>query len=581
MDKENWILPYLRQYRYQFTLAILLGTLTILFGGALMFTSGYLISKAATQPESILMVYVPIVGVRTFGIGRAVLSYVERLVGHALILNILSEMRVKLYKLIEPQALFLRSRFRTGDILGMLADDIEHLQDFYLKTLFPALVSLVIYTLIIVWAGMFSIPFAILLAVLIGLILFVGPFFSYLYTKAKNEQLKKGRHKLYYQFTDAIFGINDWIFSGNHSSFIRENGKQEHQLYLLEAKKHSFVNWRDVVNQVVLGTIVVVTIAWANGLTIKGDIPATLIAAFGLALLTLLESFLPLAGAVSETTTYQDSLKRLGNIEINIGEAKAMNIPAKLSTTQVSIAIDQLSFAYLQSELLISQFNLKVEQGEKIAIIGRSGSGKSTLLNLIQGSLRPTSGEVRINGFHAYELDLSISTLMSVLNQKAYLFNTSVLNNIRLGNPEAEDEEVFHVAKMVQLHELIKQLPNGYETNMQETGQRFSGGERQRIALARILLQNTPIVILDEPTVGLDPITEAELLKTIFETLKGKTILWVTHHLTGVENMDRILLLDHGSIAMEGSHQQLLKSEERYRRLYKLDRPYLVIPPSN
>ena len=541
MDKENWILPYLRQYRYQFTLAILLGTLTILFGGALMFTSGYLISKAATQPESILMVYVPIVGVRTFGIGRAVLSYVERLVGHALILNILSEMRVKLYKLIEPQALFLRSRFRTGDILGMLADDIEHLQDFYLKTLFPALVSLVIYTLIIVWAGMFSIPFAILLAVLIGLILFVGPFFSYLYTKAKNEQLKKGRHKLYYQFTDAIFGINDWIFSGNHSSFIRENGKQEHQLYLLEAKKHSFVNWRDVVNQVVLGTIVVVTIAWANGLTIKGDIPATLIAAFGLALLSLLESFLPLAGAVSETTTYQDSLKRLGNIEINIGEAKAMNIPAKLSTIQVSIAIDQLSFAYHQNELLISQFNLKVEQGEKIAIIGRSGSGKSTLLNLIQGSLRPTSGEVRINGFHAYELDLSISTLMSVLNQKAYLFNTSVLNNIRLGNPEAKDEEVFHVAKMVQLHELIKQLPNGYETNMQETGQRFSGGERQRIALARILLQNTPIVILDEPTVGLDPITEAELLKTIFETLKGKTILWVTHHLTGVENMDRIL----------------------------------------
>ncbi|MCL6573871.1 MAG: ATP-binding cassette domain-containing protein, partial [Bacillus sp. (in: Bacteria)] len=404
-------------------------------------------------------------------------------------------------------------------------------------------------------------------------------------TRVKNEQLKKGRHKLYYQFTDAIFGISDWIFSGNHSSFIRENEKQEHELYLVEARKHSFVNWRDVVNQVVLGTIVVMTIAWANGLSINGDIPATLIAAFGLALFSLLESFLPIAGAVSETTTYQDSLKRLANVEWTnpLSMGKDINIPTSTSSTQVSIVIDQLSFAHLPNEPLIQQFNLTVEQGEKIAIIGRSGSGKSTLLNLIQGSLLPISGEVRINGSHAFELDLSnsISSLMSVLNQKAYLFNTSVLNNIRLGNPEAEDDEVFQVAKLVQMHELIKQLPNGYETNMQETGQRFSGGERQRIALARVLLQKTPIVILDEPTVGLDPITEAELLKTIFETLKEKTILWVTHHLTGVENMDRILLLDQGNIAMVGSHHQLLKSEARYRRLYRLDRPYLLISSNN
>jgi ATP-binding cassette, subfamily C, bacterial CydC len=128
---------------------------------------------------------------------------------------------------------------------------------------------------------------------------------------------------------------------------------------------------------------------------------------------------------------------------------------------------------------------------------------------------------------------------------------------------------------MVQLDELIKKLPEGYQTNMQETGQRFSGGERQRIALARILLQNTPVIILDEPTVGLDSITEIALLSTIFETLKDKTIIWVTHHLTGVENMDRIIFLDQGKISMEGSHQQLLESEERYRQLYRLDRPLL------
>ena len=315
MGKEKWIYPYLRRYRWQFFLAGFLGTMTILFGAGLMFTSGYLISKAATQPESILMVYVPIVGVRTFGIGRAVLSYAERLTGHSIILKVLSEMRIRLYKIIEPQAFFLRSRFRTGDVLGVLADDIEHLQDFYLKTLFPSLVSIIIYALIIICAGMFSLPFALTLAGLMGLILFIGPLFSFLYTRALNDKLKIGRHQLYYQFTDAVFGISDWIFSGNHSSFIRRNEKQEQQLFLVEARKLSFVNWRDVANQIVLGTIVVVTIAWANGLTMSGEIPSTLIAAFGLVLLSLVESFLPIASAVSETATYHDSLKRLDSIE--------------------------------------------------------------------------------------------------------------------------------------------------------------------------------------------------------------------------------------------------------------------------
>ncbi|QPA32489.1 thiol reductant ABC exporter subunit CydC [Thermaerobacillus caldiproteolyticus] len=577
MDKDNWIFPYLRQYRGLFVLAILLGSLTILFGGALMFTSGYLISKAATQPESILMVYVPIVGVRAFGIGRTVLSYVGRLTGHQFILKILSEMRVRLYKIIEPQALFLRSRLRTGDALGVLADDIEHLQDFYLKTLFPSLVSLVIYTVIIICTGLFSIPFAILLAVFMGLLIFVGPIISYIYMKTKNEQLKRGRHQLYQQFTDTIFGISDWIFSGKYATFIQRYETQEQKLLELETKKYAFVNWRDVTNQVVLGAIVILAIYWANEQTLRGEFPPTMIAACGLVALSLVESFLPIAGAVSETSTYQDSLKRLEAIQAESSlpwiETDGWKDSLDLSQAQVTIEINHLSFGYTSETPLLDDFSLKIGQGEKIAIIGRSGSGKSTLLKLIQGALVPTRGEVRINGINAHELASTIPKLMAVLNQKPYLFNTSVMNNIRLGNPEATDEEVYEVAKMVQLHQMIMQLPKGYETNMHETGQRFSGGERQRIALARILLQKTPIVIMDEPTVGLDPITEANLLATIFDTLKGKTIIWVTHHLMGVEKMDRILFLEKGKITMDGSHQQLLKSEERYRRLYALDRP--------
>lgn len=575
MDKDKWIFPYLKQYRRLFLLAIFLGGLTILFGGGLMFTSGFLISKAATRPESILMVYVPIVGVRTFGIGRAVISYMERLTGHQFVLKILSDMRVRLYKVIEPQAYFLRSRFLTGDILGVLADDIEHLQDYYLKTLFPSLISLVIYTVIIICAGVFSIPFAILLAVFIGMLIFVGPIVSFIYMGSKNKALKQGKHRLYQQFTDAVFGISDWLFSGRYSEFINRYEDQQHQLLVIEKKIHSFVNWRAVVNQLVLGITVIYAIYWANGMSVSGKIEPTFIAAVGLVMMSLLESFLPIADAVSDVSTYQDSIKRLESMESqDLPKWTEEEKHNSINLSEVSIEIKHASFHYSSDPLLMDNFSLKIAQCEKIAILGPSGAGKSTLLKLIQGALEPASGEVLLNGRKTNEIHLSIPKMMSVFNQKAYLFHTSVLNNIRMGNPEASDEEVFAVADQVQLHQMIKELPNGYDTNMYETGNRFSGGERQRIALARILLQQTPVVIMDEPTVGLDPVTENKLLETIFDTLKGKTIIWVTHHLAGMDKMERILFLDHGKITMAGTHQQLLETEERYQRLYALDHPF-------
>jgi ATP-binding cassette subfamily C protein CydC len=291
-------------------------------------------------------------------------------------------------------------------------------------------------------------------------------------------------------------------------------------------------------------------------------------------MMSLLEAFLPISEAVSNASTYQDSIKRLERIETDDGskwiEEESHN---QTEISEVAIELKHVSFEYQSAPPLLNDFGLKVAPGEKMAILGPSGAGKSTLLKLIQGAFAPTSGEVLLNGSKAHETPLSIPKMMAVLNQKAYLFNTSVLNNIRLGNPEATDEEVYEAAEQVGLHQMVKGLPNGYDTIMHETGQRFSGGERQRIALARILLQKTPVVIMDEPTVGLDPITEKKLLMTIFDTLKGKTIIWVTHHLAGMEKMDRILFMDKGKITMAGSHQQLLENEERYRRLYSMDHP--------
>lgn len=166
--------------------------------------------------------------------------------------------------------------------------------------------------------------------------------------------------------------------------------------------------------------------------------------------------------------------------------------------------------------------------------------------------------------------------MIAVLNQSPHLFDTTVANNIRLGRPDASDEDIRRVVRQVGLETLVDSLPDGYDTRMLETGGRFSGGERQRIALARILLQDTPVVILDEPTVGLDPQTERALLATMFTALQGKSLLWITHHLVGVEQMDEVIFIENGRIEMRGPHAELLERYPRYRNLYQLDRPALL-----
>ncbi|MFT0801830.1 thiol reductant ABC exporter subunit CydC [Bacillus swezeyi] len=582
MKKEDrWVLPYVKKNMKLFIIVVLLGGLTVCSAAALMFTSGYLISKAATRPENVLMIYVPIVAVRTFGILRSVSRYVERLTGHHMILKILSDMRVRLYRMLEPQALTLRSRFRTGDMLGILADDIEHLQDMYLKTVFPGLSALLLYAAFTFALGFFSWPFAGLIAIYGAVLVFLVPLVSLLVTRAKNIVLKRGRSRLYRQLTDAVMGVSDWVFSGRQHDFIRAYEEEEQKWLEVEKRRRRFTRWRDFTVQCLTAGLVLMMLISAGGQSAEGGLAPTFIAAFVLVVFPLTEAFFPLSDAAEAIPEYQDSLRRMEELEPERGEnglaAQAERAEA-VDLEAVTLRFDNVSFSYEQGQPVLNGVTFTLRQGEKIALLGPSGAGKSTILTLIEGALSPSQGRVSFNGIAAESLHHRISKVVAVFNQQPHLFDTTVLNNIRLGNPDASDDEVYWAARQVKLHDYIESLSDGYNTSVQETGIRFSGGERQRIALARILLQDAPIVILDEPTVGLDPKTEKDLLATMFQVLKGKTVLWITHHLAGAEAADRILFLENGMIQMEGSHKQLLHENPRYQRLYRLDAPVARLP---
>jgi ATP-binding cassette subfamily C protein CydC len=203
------------------------------------------------------------------------------------------------------------------------------------------------------------------------------------------------------------------------------------------------------------------------------------------------------------------------------------------------------------------------------AIVGPSGAGKSTIANLVLRFWEYEGGEISFSGKSLKTLDQNwVRTQIGLVSQNTYFFNTSVRENLRFARRKVTQEEIESAAKAAQIHDFIMKLPKGYDTMIGEQGLRLSGGERQRLAIARVLIKNAPVLILDEPTANLDALTEKEILETLFGVMKQKTSLLITHRLIGLENMDNIIVMDHGQIVGHGTHASLLEQNSLYQRLW-------------
>lgn len=572
--EDHWVRPYFKKYKWLLTLVLFLGFLTFFAASALMFTSGYLISKSAAKPENILMVYVPIVLTRAFGIARPTLRYVERLGSHNWVLKMTSDIRLKLYQAMETRAAKSKSEYQTGNILGILAEDVEHIQNLYLRTIFPAIVALILYVVIIVVLGIFSIPLALVILLILGVILIILPLTSVLVNNARVYRQKAKRHVLYNQLTDAVLGVGDWQYSGRYQEFL--NGYNEAESFVRDEDKvmNQYSRRESLIKQALFGLIVLVIFIWAGHYFGKtGDVVyLNWIAAFVLAFFPLIDAFAPISDSVKELPLYEDTVQRLSTLP-EVKEESSFDLMADLKEIKrTDIVFEQVDFRYdEQSKYLLKDFNLKIPEGEVVAVLGRSGVGKTTLSKLLRGDLLPENGKIKIDCVETSELGQQQSELIGVLNQAPHIFNTTIRNNIRLGNLNASEEEIELAAEQAGLGTVISKLALGLDTVVEEGGKRFSGGEQQRIALARILLQDAPIIIIDEPTIGLDPITEKKLLETVFKVLKGKTVLWITHHLVGTHYANRIIFLEQGCITMDGTLQELLKENKQFQSLYQLD----------
>jgi ATP-binding cassette subfamily C protein CydC len=544
--KRNPLLRVLRlalPFWHGMALATLLGALTIASSVGLMATSAWLISKAALQP-SIAELSVAVVGVRFFGIARGVFRYLERLVSHETTFRLLAHLRVEFYKAIEPLAPARLISLRSGDLLSRVIDDIENLQNLYLRAVAPPFVAVVIALLLTVFLNLFDplIAFAALIFMLVAGILV--PLLAWWGNEKSGKRRVAVRAELNATLVDHIQGMAETLVYGQTQAQFQKIQSLSQQLVTEEQHIARF-DALQLAFTIFLTSGAALAVLTAAIPRIDGIYLATVT----LATITVFEAFTPLAQAAVHLGANAQAGRRLFEIA-DMPPVVSDPLSSATIPDHPALEIRDLSFRYAaDAPQILDAISLKLQPGQRIAILGESGSGKSTLVNLLLRFWDYDRGQIVLDGHELHEYNQTdVRHVFGVMTQRTHLFNTTIGENIRIARMDASQEAVETAARQAQIHDFILSLPDGYDSYVGEDGSQLSGGERQRIALARALLKNAPILILDEATANLDAITERAVMETILNVTAGRNLLIFTHRHVLLDQMDAIYVIKNGTL---------------------------------
>jgi len=552
-------------------LSVLIGAGTVASSVALMGTSAWLISTAAVA-TSVADLGVAVVGTRFFGISRGLFRYAERLVSHDVTFRLLSRLRVWFYERLEPLAPARLMEYRAGDLLARVVGDVETLENFYVRVVSPPLTAVLIGLGVALFLGSFGLPLAL---AFLGFFLSLGlllPALAQVISRRPAVDSIHLRSDLHVRLVDGIQGMADLLAYGRAAQRFDEvavNGVDYGNAQRRMARVtgiHSGLT--TLLVQMGMWTILVLAIPPVHA----GAIAGPMLASLTLLTLASFEAVMPLPLAAQMWNATREAARRL--FEVVDTQPVVVDSPTIRSEpiTDYQLQVSDLSFSYPnQSVPALQHVSFDLQQGRSIAIVGPSGAGKSTLASLLLRFWEYSSGDIRLGGesLKAYGQD-QVREKIGLVSQSTYFFNTNVYQNLRFARRKSTQEDVEAATKAAQIHDFILSLPKSYETLIGEQGLRLSGGERQRLAIARAILKDAPILILDEPTANLDPLTEQQVLETLFDLMKRKTSLLITHRLVGLENVDEILVMNHGQIVERGTHAELMQADGLYRRLWDL-----------
>jgi len=581
------LLTFFSKHKFQVALALLLSFLTIAANIGLMGTSGYLIAKSALRPENILMVYIPVVGVRFFGISRGVFRYLERLASHNVTFKTLHDMRLWLYKKIEPRGMTLLKDNRGGQILGTVISDIEQLQFFFLRLFSPFFVYLLIVVGSIVGMAFIHPRLSLVLLCMLLIAGLLIPYRNYAMSKRNSTKMVNLRIKLYEQTLDMLRGVGTLQQNGWYKHSEQQFAHTQRQLSAIQLKEHFHTAYHNglmtISTHLGMWLLLVISIPLIR----DGSVAPYMLPAILMMTLACFEGAAPMPQAFQASVPVAKSAYHLFQLaeqsneqagsEDESGQKQAVQSNQNSATQQAatwSCKLEAVGFKYEDSEALaLKDIHLSLSTGKKVAIVGESGAGKSTLIQALL-KLRPiTTGSYMINDENVIKMDeAKVREHFSVVSQHVQLFNATVLDNLRLGKKLASLDEVRTAAKLAEIDDFIMNLPHGYYTMIGEYGATLSGGQRQRFALARALIQGHAALLFDEPSTGLDRLTEQAFLKNIRHIERQHAVLWITHRLQQVVEMDEIIVLNKGQMVERGTHEQLLALKGLYWRMWCLER---------
>lgn len=584
------LLGFILPQRGRLALAALLGFATVAANIGLMGTSGYLIAKAALRPETVLLLFVPIVGVRFFGISRGVLRYLERLASHDLTFRVLQRIRVWLYGKLVRGGVTLLERRSSGDVLGVMMSDVEQLQNLYLRVLAPPIVAALTALLGIALLAFFNPALGAILAAMLLLAGILLPWISFRAGRAGGRALAAERSSLYAETAELLAGLKEAALFGRTRQRIDAVAALQSRLDVLQTRLNrqgAFTGGGMLASAHLAMWLVLLCAAW---LTATGRLNGLYIPALAMIALACFEAVTPLPAACQQLGQTLESAERLfaladeaeaegarsgGESSCETGRRVAASVQAAPSASPVwELRVHELSCHYApDAPPALRELSLTLRSGRHIAVVGPSGAGKSTLLQCLLG-LRPIAGgSISLNGRELSALpETDLRAAFAIVSQRVQLFNASAADNIRLGRPDAPEADLRAAARQALVDDTLSALPDGYDTVIGEWGASLSGGERQRLALARALLMDAPALLLDEPETGLDALTARAFEASMATALRDKAVLWVTHSLTGLARMDEIIVLDKGEVRERGTHAELLRARELYWRMWRLER---------
>ncbi|HEX4203214.1 MAG TPA: thiol reductant ABC exporter subunit CydC [Ktedonobacteraceae bacterium] len=574
------LLQFLAPFRWQIVLAVILGCTMVASSIILLSMAAYLIAAAALAPLLLLLTF-PIYIVRFMGVLRPVSRYSERLVSHELTFRLLTKIRTWVFQHLEPLAPAHLLTYRSGDILSRLIADVNELQNLYLRIVSLMLIAILmsIFTLVV-----FLVFSSILTWVAFGFLLVTGlgvPLLSLCLSRELGKRQLALRAEQKAHIVDGIQGIQDMLIYDQKHTQQQKITHLDTMLGNIQRRLAYITSTQEALNDFMANIAMFCILILAIALINNGSISAVYLGFLALLMLGSFEAIQPLGQAFQ----FLGHSVAAGNRLFHITDASPTVIecpdPRALpQEREYAITFDHISFAY-NAEDVIKDVNLQLRPGTCTAIVGPSGAGKSTLARLLLRYWDPASGLIYLNAQDIRQYKLAdLRSLIGVVAQDTYLFNNTLRGNLLLARTEASDDELMQVLAQAQLGDFVRQLPQGLETWIGEQGLRLSGGERQRLAIARALLKNAPILLLDEATANLDRLTEQALMDALFMLMQGRTTLVITHRLIAMERMDEIIVLQQGTIQEHGIHAHLLAQKGLYHQMYASQNAILTLPAS-